>query len=119
MKQRRSMELWDWVNATFLLLIGLLLGIALDGIGQLVATGFWIMALILVLLFLAVFLFELLMDKVFNRFFTIGVRQVNEPGTNKYRPLIVMFSLPSGILIGVLLARLGLAGTVLEMLKNL
>lgn len=119
MTQRREMELWDWINTGFLLLIGLLLGIALDYIGQLVAMGFWVIAVILLLLFLAVFLFELLMDKIVNRIFTIAVRQVNEPSERKKKPLMVILSFPSGVLLGVLLARVGLSIAILDLIKNL
>lgn len=115
MKKRREMALWDWANAGFLLLIGLLLGVALDSVIDLVAMGYWIMAVILVLAFLAVFVFELLMDKVFDKFFHIGVKRVSEPDEQKYKPLIVLLSFPTGMLLGVLLAGTGWDHAVLSL----
>mgnify|MGYP000968562975 CR=1 FL=1 len=109
MSERRRMQIGDWINAGFLLVIGVFLGFVVDGIMQLATTPFWPMAIILMLIFAGIFLFELLVDKLFSRIFTIGVRPAPETQVQKRRPLPIFLSLPVGVILGVLLARLGLA----------
>jgi hypothetical protein len=50
MSERRKMVVGDWMNAAINVVIGVLLGSVIYGLVQLVASGSWLMAMILVLL---------------------------------------------------------------------
>ena len=50
MSERRGMEPEDWLGAGFNVAIGLFLGLALNGLLQLVVDGFWPLALIVAVL---------------------------------------------------------------------
>jgi hypothetical protein len=107
------MQTHDWINAGFLLVFGVFLGFVVDGILQLATTSFWPLAIILLLMVAGIFLFELLMDKLFSRIFPIGVRPANKSPAQGRKPLPVFLSLPAGVILGIALARLGLADTIL------
>jgi len=113
MNERRKMGAGDWINAAINVLIGILLGSAIYGLVQLVISGFWLMALILVLLGGGLFLFMLLFDKLFDRLFSIGIRPARNPQPQPPKPLLRVLSLPLGFMIGVVLAVLGLDRTIL------
>ena len=112
MSERRRMQIGDWINAGFLLVIGVYLGFAVDGLLQLATTSFWPMVIILLLMFVGIFLFELLVDKLFNRIFPIGVRSANKSEAKRPKPLTILLSLPAGVTLGIVLARLGLADAI-------
>ena len=112
MSERRRMQIGDWINAGFLLAIGVFLGFVVDGVLQLATTSYWPLAIILLLIFAGIFLFESLMDKLFSRIFSIGVRPADKTQAQKRRPLPVLLSLPAGVILGIALARLGLADTI-------
>ena len=119
MSHRRAVDFHDWINVALLVFIGILLGIAIESVYKLIAMGAWFIALIVTVPFLFVFLLEILMDKVFNQFFTIGVRRVYEPKNQKKKPLIVMLSFPTSFVFGFLLAKAGMGNTFLDFAKNL
>jgi hypothetical protein len=52
-------------------------------------------------------------DKLFDRLFSIGVRPARKPQAQGRTPLPRLLSLPAGVVLGVVLARLGLATTIL------
>jgi hypothetical protein len=107
-KERRRMQAGDWFNAAINLLIGLLLGSAVDGLVRLVATGAWLSAAIITGLFGGVFLFMLVVDKATDRLFTVGIRPASRPRVKRRTPLLRLMALPVGVLLGVVAARLGL-----------
>lgn len=117
MSERRRMQIGDWINAAFLLVIGVFLGFVVDGILQLATTSFWPLAIILLLMFAGIFLFELLMDKLFSRIFPIGVRPAHKSQAKKRKPLAIYLSLPVGVILGVGFARLGLTDTIFGMIS--
>jgi len=106
----------DWINAAFNVLIGVLLGFVIHGLVQLVASGFWLMALILLLLGGGLFLFMVLFDKLFDRLFTIWIRPASSPQQQRTKPLLRVLSLPLGFVFGVVLAVLDLDGRMLDLL---
>lgn len=116
MSERRSMGTGDWINAVINALIGFLLGSAIYGLVQLVASGSWLMAMILVFLGGGLFLIVVLSDKLFDRLFPIGIRPAKNPQTQPPKPLLRVLSLPLGFLLGFVLAVLGLDGMVLGLL---
>jgi len=109
------MEAGDWLNAFIYIGIGLFLGIAADGIVQLATTAFWPIAVILVLLFTGIFIFELILDKLFDFILPIGIRPPRERKEKGRTPLPLLLSFPVGMAIGIVLARFGLGKTILDM----
>lgn len=116
MSERRKMGVGDWINAAINVVIGVLLGSVVYGLVQLVASGSWLMALITVILAGGLFLLIALSDKLFDRLFPIGIRPAKTPQTQRPKPLLRALSLPSGFLLGVVLAVLGLDRTILGFL---
>jgi len=99
----------DWLHAAANLLIGVLLGIAAAGLVELATSALWPLAILIPLLFAGLFLFEWVLDKGVDRFFPEGIRPAKTPTTSKRKPWIRLSSLPLGLLVGVILARLGLS----------
>ena len=116
MSERRKMELNDWINAAFNLLIGALLGSVSYGLMQLVASGWWLMAVILIVLGGGLFLFMVLYDKLFDWLFLSKMRPARNPQPELPKPLLRILSLPAGFILGILLAVLGLDRTILDLL---
>ena len=116
MRERRKMEVNDWLSAAFNVLIGALLGSVSDGLVQLVASGWWLMAVILVLLGGGLFLFMVLSDKLFDRLFLSWIRPARNPQPQLPKPLLRVLSLPAGFILGIVLAVLGLDRTILDLL---
>jgi hypothetical protein len=110
------MQLGDWINAAISLVIGVLLGSAADGLVQTATTAFWPVAVITPLLFAGAFLVMWVSDKLLDRLFPIGVRPATKPQTSGRAPLPRLLSLPVGVVLGLVLARLGLDDTILGML---
>lgn len=110
------MQAGDWFNAAINLAIGLLLGSFVDGLIQLVATGLWLSAAILTLLFGGLFLVVSMSDKLLDPLFSIGVRPAPKAGAKGRTPSIRRMSLPVGLVLGVALARLGLDDRILTMI---
>lgn len=120
MSERRNMEPGDWLNAAVNVLIGLFLGVALNGLLQLFADGAWAVALVIAVMAFgaAVFLifFDGLVGKLFERVFPSGVRPSHSPKAEDRKPIARLLSLPLGIFLGAILAGLGLTNAILGML---
>ena len=114
--ERRRMQTGDWFNAAISLIIGMLLGSVVDGLAQLVTSGLWLPAVAIVLLGAGFFLFMLVFDKVSDRLFSIGMRPAPKRQAKGPTPLPRLISLPVGIVLGVVLARLGFDDTILGMI---
>jgi hypothetical protein len=113
------MKAADWLNAAINAVIGLLLGLVLHGIVQLVTDGAWGMALIVVMLGVAMLLliyFDGLIGRLLDRIFPSGVRAAATPAKDNRKPLVRRLSLPAGLVLGVILALFGLADTILGLL---
>jgi hypothetical protein len=115
MSERRSMDGEDWLSAGFNVVVGLFLGLALNGLLQIVVTGFWPVAAIMVVLALGFFLVYWLFEGLIVRPFFSGVRRDQGTLPEGKKPLGRLASLPLGLVLGFLLAQLGLTGTILAM----
>lgn len=111
------MEPADWLNATVNVAIGLFLGLALNGLLQLVADGAWAVAAIIAGLSVGVavvlIFFDGLIGRVFERVFPSGIRPAHSPGAEAPKPISRLLSLPLGMVLGVILAQLGLTNAIL------
>lgn len=117
MSKRRRMQVSDWVNASINLVIGVFLGIATDGLVQLVTTAFWPLAVVIPLLFAGFFVFIWLFDKLVDRIFPSGVRPARKPQARGGIPVPRLLSLPVGVVLGVALARLGLGDPIIGVIQ--
>jgi hypothetical protein len=106
--ERRKMGVGDWINVAFSLSIGILLGAAIFGLVQLVADGFWVTALVAILISAGLFLLMEVSDKILDRLFTIGVKPASVKYPQGRKPLLRSLSLPGGFVLGLLMAMLGL-----------
>jgi hypothetical protein len=109
------MEPGDWLQAAVNIVLGVFLGIVVSALTELVVSGAWLMALILVALGAGYFVFVLLADKLFDWIFPSGIRTVGKR-KNQPKPLLRTLSLPAGLLLGIALAGLGLDTVLLDAL---
>jgi hypothetical protein len=112
MKVRRPMTGMDWINAVFLLAVGLFLGLAVDAMSQLSALAFWSVALMSVALFGGMVVFSEALDRVIDAIFPSGIRPPRSPKPQGPRPLPLLLSLPAGVVLGMILGSLGLGATI-------
>jgi hypothetical protein len=73
------------------------------------------MALILLVLGGGFFLFLILQEKLFDRLFPTGIRPAQNPRPEAPKPLVRVLSLPLGLIVGVVLAVLGLDRALLNL----
>jgi hypothetical protein len=109
------MQLGDWLNAATLLIIGVLLGIAIDAMAQLATTPYWPLVILIPLMFGGVLLLDGLLNRLANRIFPSAIRTVGKSESKPRKPLALLLSLPAGLILGIVLARFGLANTVLDL----
>lgn len=117
MGERRNMGVSDWINSAINVVIGVLLGSVIYGMVQLVAIGAWLTDMFMLLIFGGVFLLMVLSDKLFDRLFQTGIRPAKTPQTKRPKPLLRVLSLPSGVILGVVLAVLGFDRPILGLLS--
>lgn len=116
MSERRKMAVDDWMIAAINTAIGVLLGSVIYGLVQLVASGSWLMALIILFLAGGLFLLMALSDKLLDHLFRIGIRPAETPQEPRPKPWLRVLSLPAGFILGVVSAILGLDRTLLGFL---
>ena len=73
------MQAGDWINATVNVVIGVLLGVVIVSLFQLITTAFWPVAVFIPLLAAAVFFFWSLIDRLAERVFPSGIRPAHSP----------------------------------------
>ncbi len=109
-----NMRIMDWFNTAVNIVVGVLLGIGIAGLVQLITTGFWFVAILIPILFAGVLLFDSLINGLVDRIFSTGIRSPRRPKARRRRaPLLKRLSLPVGILIGIALAQVGLGDPLL------
>ena len=113
----RSMQAGDWLHVVLYGVMGLFLGIALEGIVRLLTTGYWLVALLIPLLFCGVLLLDSLLDRVVDRLFPGGVRRVLKSTERRRTPWPRRLSLPAGLVVGLVLGRLGLGPVLVGFLS--
>lgn len=111
--QLSDMGILDWINTALNLVLGVLLGNVIAGLVQLVATGFWVLAILMPVLFAGLLLFGGLIDGLVDRVFPSGIRPARKPKARRRLPLLRRLSLPVGIVVGVALAQVGLGDRLL------
>jgi membrane protease YdiL (CAAX protease family) len=109
MSERRKMGVGDWMDAAINVVIGVFLGSVIYGLAQLVASGSWLMAMILILLGGGLFLIMVLSDKLLDRLFPTWIRSAKNPQPQSPKPLLRVLSLPLGFMLGVVLALLAVS----------
>ena len=135
MADRREMQPDDWIDAAFKVVIGMLLGSIADWLIELATSELWPVAVFVLIIILGILLFEFVIDKLSILFSPIlyffdsilkaiidltthGSEQtVNIPEKKGRMPLVVFLSFPIGLIIGVILSRLGLDNAIIELLK--
>jgi hypothetical protein len=98
----------DWMLAAMTFAIGVLLGVALDGLIQLVASGAWIAVSKLAVFFVALFLIARTQEWLGEKLFPSGIRPARTPGRDRKTSRVRRLSLPAGLALGVIFAELGL-----------
>jgi hypothetical protein len=110
------MEPGDWGNSAFNVFFGGLIGILINSLAELIAAGFWLMAIAIPLLFAVVFFIEWIADKLVDRIFPSGIRPAGHTKPKGRKPLARLLSLPVGIGIGIALGQLGFGDRILELI---
>ena len=113
MENRREMQVGDWANGAAIFAVGVFLGLAIYHLAQLVGTAFWPLIVIIPVLFGGVFLLNLKFDNLIDRIFPNGIKPARKPHAKQRKPLVLLLSLPTGIIIGVIGAMLGLGDVLL------
>ncbi|NKI34010.1 hypothetical protein HFP89_02370 [Wenzhouxiangella sp. XN79A] len=98
----------DWILAVLNFVIGVFLGVALNGLIQLVASGAWVAVLNLVVLLAALFLIVNVHEWLGEKLFPSGIRPARRPGNGPTTSRVRRFGLPVGLALGVFVAALGL-----------
>ncbi len=112
MSKRQEMQTFDWLNWAALVAIGVFLGLAIDGMVDLAATGSWRSIIIILGVFGCWYIFYLLSERLFQ-FISTGRFSAPKQLQARPRPLALLFGLPFGIIIGVIGAQLGLGDMLL------
>ena len=105
------MQAGDWIYAMVNVVVGVFLGVVIEGLVRLMTTAFWPVAVLILLPSAALFFFESLFDGLVDRVFSRGIRPARKPQTGNRTPL--RLSLPTGVVLGVVFARLGLGNRLL------
>ena len=110
------MRIGDWVNGAVICVVGVYLGLAVDGMTELAGTEFWPVIIIVPVLFGGAFLFVLAFDGLIDRIFPSGIKPASRQHAKQRKPLALLLCLPIGIATGVILARLGLGQALLQII---
>ena len=102
------MQSGDWANAAVNLLMAVFLGIIISGLVQLISTDLWPAALLIVVLAAVLLFLESWVDVLFEKVFPSGIRPGHKSNKVRRAPTARRLSLPSGLVLGIVLAGLGL-----------
>jgi len=97
----------DWASAAVNLMIGALLGVAINGLTRLMFSGAWLAVINLLVLFAALSLIVWLHDRLGDWLFPSGIRPARNPKRTRETPMFRRLSLPAGLVLGLVLAGLG------------
>jgi hypothetical protein len=105
-------QVGHWAGAAVRFVIGVLLGVAVNGLAQLVGSGAWVAVFNLLVLAGVLVLIVRAHERLGDMLFPSGIRPARN--TKKARnPLIRRFAMPAGLVVGVGMAALGLDGWLL------
>ncbi len=107
MKKRGRMQAFDWLISAALVAIGVHLGLVIDSMINLWGTQFWLSGIITLLLFGCWFVFYLFLERLFDLVFD-GRFFAPKQTLRLRKPLVLVFSLPIGIVIGLVGGQFGL-----------
>jgi hypothetical protein len=112
MRTRQKMQTFDWFSFAALVAVGVFLGLVIGGLFALAAIGAWGSILMIIALSAGFIVFYLILERVFE-FISTGrfsaPRQLQKPR----KPLVMVFGLPLGIIIGIIGAQFGLGDLLL------
>lgn len=111
--ERREMRAYDWFDAAVSVVIGVLLGVVIFHLMQLVTTSFWPIAILIPILFGGVLLLDGVFNRVIEKIFPSGIKPARKSVVQPKAPLPKRLSLPAGIAVGFSLALFGVDGGVL------
>ena len=112
-----EMQWGHWLDAAVSIVVGVFLGIAIDGLVLLMTTAFWPLAVIMPLLAAAFFLLDSWFGRLIDKVFPNGIRAARKPKKPGRKPLLLVLSLPVGVVLGVVLARLGIGYQLVDWLS--
>lgn len=107
-QQPSNMRIIDWFNSAVNIVMGVLLGIVIAGLAQLITTDFWLVAILIPILFAGLLLFDGLINGLLDKVFPSGIRPARKAQVPRPAPLLKRLSLPVGIVVGIALAQAGL-----------
>src|SRR6056297_627847 len=96
-----------WASFAVNVVIGIFLGVAVNGLIQLMFTGAGVAVFNLLMLAAALFLIVFLHDRLGEKLFPSGIRPARKAKTARKKPLMRRLGLPAGLVVGVVLASLG------------
>ena len=114
--ERRKMRVGDWFNSAINVIVGLLIGIASYGLVQLITTGFWSVAIIIIVGFAGFWLLDGIIVRIVDWIFPPGIRAPSKHYKKAKAPVIRLLSFPLGFVSGGILAHLGLGNSLIEMM---
>ena len=97
-----AMKTGDWFDAVINVGIGIFLGVAMA------ASGSWFVAVLIPLLAAALFFYMSLFDRLIDKVFPSGIRPAHKSKKTRKTPMEKRLSLPLGLVLGIVLAVLGL-----------
>lgn len=108
-----DMRIIDWFNTAVNIGLGVLLGVVIVGLVQLITTGFWLIAILIPIIGAGLLLFDGLFNGLVDKIFPSGIRPARKSPVRRRAPLPKRLSLPVGIVVGVALAQAGLGDKLL------
>lgn len=112
LRARQKMQTFDWFLWAALVAAGVFIGLAVNGLFVLAVMGAWGSIVTTLAVAACGIVFYLLIERIFN-FISTGrwslPRQLQKPR----KPLVLLFGLPLGILIGLIGAQFGLSELLL------
>lgn len=107
------MQPGDWANAAVNVVMGVFLGLIINGLVQLISTDLWPAAVLIVVLAAVLLFLDSWIDVLFEKVFPSGIRPAHKSKKVRKAPMARRLSLPSGLVLGIVLAGLGLGDRIL------
>lgn len=113
MADRHQMAFFDWVIAAGLCAMGVYLGLLLAALITMDGATFWLTVIYVLIPFGFVSLFIYFMNDLGDWIFSGRVKSSAPARMRKRRPVLLYFSVPAGVIIGVIGAQFGLGELLL------